>query len=113
MKYHRLVGVVVACGLMMVVGTAQADKAAVEKRAKGTTITLSLKDTSVDAALDMISAMSGIAIKKANMPKNPPAVTLELKDVSVLDGIGLVVNLAGLTYVIGDDGISVSGKTNN
>jgi len=103
-------GVMVAFGLMLLASVTLADKAEIEKKAKDTKITLSVKEMAVDNALDMVSMMGGITIKKTDIPKDAPKVTAELKDVSVLDGIKLITTLAGLTYTVVDDGIEVSGK---
>lgn len=110
MKNRMMNGVVVVCGLMLLASAAWAGKAEVEKQAKETKVTLSLKEMAPTAALDMIAMMGGITIKKTDIPKDAPKVTAELKDVSVLDGVELVTKMAGLTYAIVDDGIEVSGK---
>jgi galactitol-specific phosphotransferase system IIB component len=110
MKNQWMNGVMVACGLVLSASVALADKAAIEKKAQETKVTLSFKQMAVDQALDMVSMMGGIAIKKTDIPKDAPKVTAELKDVSVLEGIKLITQLAGLTYTVVDDGIEVSGK---
>jgi len=110
MKNRLMNGVVVACGLMLLASVALADKAEIEKKAQETKVTLSIKEMAADKALDMVSMMSGITIKKTDIPKDAPKVTAELKDVSVLEGIKLITKLAGLTYTVVDDGIEVSGK---
>ena len=110
MKKRWMSGVVIAVCGMLLTRAAWADKAGVEKKAKETTVTLSLKEVSPAAALDMIAVMGGVTIKKTDIPKDAPKVTAELKAVSVLDSVKLVSGLAGLTCSIVDDGIEVSGK---
>jgi len=110
MKMRLLNGVMVACGLMLLASVALAEKAEIEKKAQETKVTLSLKEMAVDKALDMVSMMGGITIKKTDIPKDAPKVTVELKDVSVLDGVKFITTIAGFTYTVVDDGIAVSGK---
>jgi hypothetical protein len=110
MKNRLMNGVVVASCLMLLASVVLADKAEIEKKAQETKVTLSIKEMAVDMALDMVSMMSGITIKKTDIPKDAPKVTAELKDASVLEGIKLITKLAGLTYTVVDDGIEVSGK---
>jgi hypothetical protein len=110
MKKLWVNGVMVVFGLMLFVSVALADKAEIEKKAKETKVTLSLKDMAVDKALDMVSMLGGITIKKTDIPKDAPKVTAELNDVSVMDGIKFITTLAGLTYTVVDDGIEVSCK---
>lgn len=102
--------VVVWGGLLLIASAALADKAEVEKKAKETNVTLSIKEMAVDKALDMISMMGGITIKKTEMPKDPPKVTADMKDVSVLEAVKIVAQIAALDYSIVDDGILVSVK---
>ena len=103
-------GVAVASLFLLVANVAWADKAEVEKKAKETNITLSIREIAVDKALDMISLMGGVPIKKSEMPKDPPKVTADMKDISVLEAVKLVAQLATLDYSIVDDGILVSAK---
>jgi len=110
MNKRWMSGVVVAVCLMLLTSATWADKAEVEKKAKETKVTLSLKEMAPAAALDIIALMGGITIKKTDIPKDAPKVTAELKEVSVLDCVKLVTELAGLTCAIVDDGIEVSGK---
>ena len=60
-------------------------------------------------ALDMLSMRSGITIRKTDIPKDAK-ISLEMRDASVLDGVKRVTEMLGLTYVIVDDAIEVSGK---
>jgi hypothetical protein len=53
--------------------------------------------------------MSGITIRKTDIPKDAK-ISLEMRDASVLDGVKRVTEMLGLTYVIVDDAIEVSGK---
>jgi RNA polymerase sigma factor (sigma-70 family) len=86
-----------------------AGKAAeLEKKAQEAKVTLSLKEMTADNALDRLS-MSGITIRKTDIPKDAK-ISLEMRDASVLDGVKRVTEMLGLTYVIVDDAIEVSGK---
>ena len=103
-------GVVVSCCFVLLASAALAGKAEIEKKAQEAKVTLSIKEMPADTALDLISKISGITIKKTDIPKDAPTVTAELKEVSVLDSVKFVTQLAGLTCAIVDDGIEVSGK---
>jgi formylglycine-generating enzyme required for sulfatase activity len=86
-----------------------AGKAAeIEKKALAAKVTLSIKEATADNALDRLS-MSGITIRKTDIPKDAK-ISLEMRDASVLDGVKRVTEMLGLTYVIVDDAIEVSGK---
>ena len=82
--------------------------AELEKKAQEAKVTLSLKEATADNALDRLS-MSGITIRKTDIPKDAK-ISLEMRDASVLDGVKRVTEMLGLTYVIVDDAIEVSGK---
>ncbi len=87
-----------------------AGKAAeLEKKAQEAKVTLSIKEMTADNALDMLSMRSGITIRKTDIPKDAK-ISLEMRDASVLDGVKRVTEMLGLTYVIVDDAIEVSGK---
>lgn len=113
MTRRGLNGIAVACGIMLLAGVAWADRAAVEKKVQTAKITLNLAEMPVDAALDFVSTLSGIAIRKTDMPKDVPRLTLNLKDVTVLDTLKYVTALTGFSWVIVDDGITISGKKAN
>jgi hypothetical protein len=110
MKKCLMQGVTIACGLMLLASAAWADKAKVEKQAKEAKVTLSLRQTPVTNAIGMIGKIGGIAIKTTDIPKDAPLVTLDAKQMSVLDAVKIVTKLSNLTYTITDDGIVVSGK---
>jgi len=110
MKKCWMQGVTIACGLMLLASAAWADKAKVEKQAEQAKVTISLKQTPAANAIDMIGMMGGIAIKTTDIPKDAPLVTLEAKQLSVLEAVKIVTKLADLTYTVTDDGIVVSGK---
>jgi len=103
-------GVVIACCLMLLASAALADKAEIEKKAQETKVTLSVKDVPANTALDLIAKISGITIKKTDIPKDTPKVTAELKEVTFIEVLKFVTKAAGLSYAIVDDGIEVSGK---
>ena len=106
-----LVGVVgVTVGIMLFTSAAWADKEEVLKKALDTKVTLSFTNTPVTEALDAIATASSITIKKTDIPEDAPKVTVELSDISVLQGVRLVTRTAGLRYAIVDDGIEVSGE---
>lgn len=87
-----------------------AGKAAdLEKKALEAKVTLSLKEMTADNALDMLSMRSGITIRKTDIPKDAK-ISMGMRDASVLDGVKRVTMSLGLTYVIVDDAIEVSGK---
>jgi len=103
-------GVVLAGVLVALASVVWAGKAEVEKQAKETKVTLSLKDVAPAAALDMIAMMGEVKITVTDVPPDAAKVTLDLKDVSVLDAVKRVATISGLAYAIVDDGIEVSGK---
>ena len=82
--------------------------AELEKKAQEAKVTVSLKEATADNALDRLS-MSGITIRKTDIPKDAK-ISMEMRDASVLDGVKRVTEMLGLTYVIVDDAIEVSGK---
>jgi len=82
--------------------------AEIEKKAQEAKVTLSIKEMTADNALDRLSK-SGITIRKTDIPKDAK-ISLEMRDASVLDGVKRVTEMLGLTYVIVDDAIEVSGK---
>lgn len=112
MKKCWMNGVLVACGLMLVASAASADKGEIEKKAKETAITLSLKQVTVSDAIDLIAKKSGIAIKTTGIPKDVPKLTMELRHVSVMDAINLVSGVAELSceVAVRDEWIEVSMK---
>jgi len=75
-----------------------AGKAAeLEKKAQEAKVTLNFKEVTADNALNMLSTVIGIPIRKTDIPKDAK-VTLELKDVSGLEGVQRVTKMLGLTY---------------
>lgn len=110
MNKQWMSGVVVACGFMLLASTTWAGKAEVEKKAKETKVTLNLAGLPPGNAIDLISAISGITIKKTDIPKDAAIVNVELKNESVLEAVKRVTDIAGLSYSISDVGIEVSGK---
>jgi hypothetical protein len=110
MKKQWISIVVFACGFMLLASTTWAGKAEIEKKAKETKVTLNLAKMAPGAALDLVSMISGITIKKTDIPKDAAIVNVELKNESVLDAVKRVTDLAGLSYSISDAGIEVSGK---
>jgi prepilin-type processing-associated H-X9-DG protein len=114
MKKWRTDGIAGACCLMLLASVACADSARIQEKAQGTKVTLSLKETPVGKALDTISAMGGITVRKIDVRQRPRnVVTAELKDVTVLDAVTTVAKMAGLTFEVVDDGIEVSGQLDN
>jgi len=112
MKKHWMSGVIVACGVMFMANGAWAGKADIEKKAQNAIFaTISLKNVTIEKALDTISDKAGIVIKKVVIPKDTPPVTLEAKYISALDVLKVVTEIANLTFAITDEGIEVSTKT--
>jgi hypothetical protein len=107
---RSMVGVVVACGFVLLASGAWADKAKVEKQARESKVTLSLTEMAPADALNMIAMIGGVTIKQKDIPKDTPKVTADLKGVSVLEAVRLVTEISSLTYLIVDDGIEVSRK---
>lgn len=110
---RTMVSVVVVCGFMAVATVGWAGKAEIEKQAQETQITLSFKEMPTDKVFGMISMMGGIVIKKTNLPKDLPKVTIDVKNIPVIKAVKLVTDMAGLKYVVTDQGIEVSARKKN
>lgn len=110
MRNARMIGSTVAV-FCVAASLVWADKAAVEKKARDSMITFSIKAIGPAQALDIISGIGGVPIKKVGLPANAPPIALDLKQVSVLDAVRTVARAANLSYVITDDAIVVSAKT--
>ena len=111
MKTRLMKGVLIACGFMLMASAAWADRAEIEARSKKTNIgAISLRNVTVDKALDTIAEKSGIVIKKVALPKNAPLVSVEAMDITAFNALKLVSGIANLAFTITDNGIEVSAK---
>jgi hypothetical protein len=70
--------------------------------------TITFDQVTVKEAVEFVMKKAGVAVRFVGLPDDLPRVTFKARDVSAQDALRIITELAGVSYVVMDNGVEVT-----